>query len=75
MENDELLTIPQAMDRLKVGRTRIYTLMNDGRLRGVKIGYSRRVFSRDLLAFMEGLQSPTDDVSPCMDSLRRCKNA
>ena len=49
MENDELLTIPQAMDRLKVGRTRIYTLMNDGRLRGVKIGIFPQSFLQGLV--------------------------
>ncbi len=36
-----LLTVKDVQDRLKVCRTTVYSLMNEGLLRGVRIGTSR----------------------------------
>jgi excisionase family DNA binding protein len=55
-----LFTVAEVMDRLRIGRTGIYALINSGELRAVKIGKKRRVFSRDLDAYMASLVSPTD---------------
>ncbi|BBY54209.1 helix-turn-helix domain-containing protein [Mycobacterium koreense] len=38
-----LLTVPEAADALRVGRTMVYAMLRDGRLSGVKIGRRRLV--------------------------------
>ena len=52
---EELLTVREVQERLKVGRTTVYALLDDGSLRGVKIGTSRRVYNRDLEDYIRGL--------------------
>jgi excisionase family DNA binding protein len=63
--NEELLTIGEVQARLKCGRTTVYALLDlgpeRGGLRGVKMGYSRRVLASDLKVYMESLTSLTDD--------------
>ena len=59
MEN-VLLKIPDVMERLSVGQTKVYELMSSGELRSVKVGRSRRVPSDELERFMAGL----DDTRP-----------
>lgn len=39
----ELITITETMRRLSVGRTTIYKLLSEGRLKSVNIGRSRRI--------------------------------
>lgn len=71
-EQNELLTISEVQARLKCGRTTVYTLLDSGPerggLRGVKLGYSRRVLASDLRAYMESLISPTDNKGQEDDS-------
>lgn len=38
-----LLKIPDVMERLSVGQTKVYELMSSGQLRSVKVGRARRV--------------------------------
>ena len=55
-----LLKIPEVMERLAVGQTKVYELMSSGELRSVKVGRSRRVASDELDRFIAGL----DDSPP-----------
>lgn len=55
-----LLKIPEVMERLAVGQTKVYELMSSGELRSVKVGRSRRVPSDDLERFVADL----DDSGP-----------
>lgn len=52
-----LLRIPEVMDRLAVGQTKVYELMSGGELRSVKIGRSRRVPSGELEKFIAKLDA------------------
>ncbi len=49
------LTIPEACAKLRIGRTRLYQLLNDGELRAVKIGRLTRIREEDVLAYAEHL--------------------
>ncbi|MBY8879100.1 helix-turn-helix domain-containing protein [Actinacidiphila acidipaludis] len=49
---DELLTVPDVMRRLKVGRSTVYDLMRTHRLASVTIGRCRRVPADALRAFI-----------------------
>ncbi len=53
---DELLTVPDVMARLKLGRSTVYELLRTGRLASVTIGRSRRVSTRAVHAFLKGLE-------------------
>ena len=55
-----LLKIPDVMERLSVGQTKVYELMSSGALRSVKVGRARRVPSDELERFMAEL----DDSRP-----------
>jgi excisionase family DNA binding protein len=50
------------MERLAVGRSKVYELMSSGDLRSVKVGRSRRIPSDDLKRFIAEL----DDTRPNM---------
>lgn len=52
-----LLTIDETAAELRIARRRVYELINDGRLKSVKIGKSRRVRSSDLADYVAGLAS------------------
>ena len=45
---DQLLTFNEAMDYLRVGRSRIYKLMAGGQLTGYKVGCTWRFYREDL---------------------------
>ncbi|MEV0912960.1 helix-turn-helix domain-containing protein [Streptomyces sp. NPDC049967] len=49
---DELLTVPEVMARLKVGRTTVYDLIRTRRLPSLTIGSSRRVPADGLRAYL-----------------------
>ncbi|HET7086312.1 MAG TPA: helix-turn-helix domain-containing protein [Rhizomicrobium sp.] len=51
MDEQILLTIKDAQRRLRLGRTKIYELVNAGELQAVKIGFARRITQSSLLAF------------------------
>ena len=38
-----LMTIPEVMDRLKIGRTLTYRLIRSGEIKSIKVGRARRV--------------------------------
>ena len=50
-----LLNIAEAQHVLGVGRSSIYKLIEEERLRSVKIGKSRRIWTRDIEEFLESL--------------------
>ncbi|MEU4116518.1 helix-turn-helix domain-containing protein [Kitasatospora sp. NPDC028055] len=43
MRDDELLTVPEVMARLKIGRSTVYDLIRTRRLASVTIGRARRI--------------------------------
>ncbi|MDV6287094.1 helix-turn-helix domain-containing protein [Streptomyces rochei] len=43
MRDDELLTVPEAMARLKIGRSALYDLLRTRRLTSLTIGRARRI--------------------------------
>ncbi|MFE3167815.1 helix-turn-helix domain-containing protein [Streptomyces sp. NPDC059224] len=43
MRDDELLTIPEVMARLKIGRSALYDLIRTRRLASLTIGRARRI--------------------------------
>ncbi|MER6768542.1 helix-turn-helix domain-containing protein [Streptomyces bacillaris] len=43
MRADELLTVPEAMARLKIGRSALYDLLRTRRLASLTIGRARRI--------------------------------
>ncbi|MFG3001538.1 helix-turn-helix domain-containing protein [Streptomyces sp. NPDC048340] len=43
MRDDELLTVPEAMARLKIGRSALYDLLRTRRLASLTIGRARRI--------------------------------
>ncbi|MEU3656210.1 helix-turn-helix domain-containing protein [Streptomyces sp. NPDC032161] len=43
MRDDELLTVPEAMARLKIGRSALYDLLRTRRLASLAIGRARRI--------------------------------
>ncbi len=55
-----LLKIPEVMQRLNCGQTKVYELMSSGQLRSVKVGRCRRVPSDELERFLAEL----DDTPP-----------
>lgn len=55
-----VLKIPEVMERLSVGQTKVYELMSSGELRSVKVGRARRVPSDELERFVARL----DDSRP-----------
>jgi len=60
---DELLTAKQVQDLLKVDRTTVYRMLNDGRLIGVRIGQQWRFSRQEIETFLSGLhpQEPTPE--------------
>jgi excisionase family DNA binding protein len=51
--DDGLLTVPQAARLLASSRSTLYQLMTSGQLPFVKVGASRRISRRALLAYVE----------------------
>ncbi|MFI6861535.1 helix-turn-helix domain-containing protein [Streptomyces sp. NPDC050421] len=43
MRDDELLTVPEAMARLKIGRSTLYDLLHTRNLASLTIGRARRI--------------------------------
>ncbi|MFJ2636457.1 helix-turn-helix domain-containing protein [Streptomyces sp. NPDC087422] len=54
---DELLTVPDVMARLKLGRSTVYELLRSRRLTSVTIGRSRRVPAAAVRAFIKDLEA------------------
>lgn len=60
---DELLTTKQVQDLFKVDRITIYRMLDDGRLKGVKVGNQWR-FARSEIAKLLGSPNSSDEASP-----------
>lgn len=52
MRDDELLTVPEAMARLKIGRSALYDLLRTRRLASLTIGRARRIPAQALTDFI-----------------------
>ncbi|PZU17897.1 MAG: excisionase [Citromicrobium sp.] len=52
----ELITVAETMRRLALGRTKVYQLLAEGRLRSVKIGRARRILSESVNAIAESAE-------------------
>ena len=55
----DLLTSKQVQEWLLVDRTTVYRMLNDGRLKGTKIGHQWRFRREDVLELLSGDASPT----------------
>lgn len=60
MEDRLLLTVKEAAQRLALGRSFVYQLLQRGTLRSVTIGRSRRVLVSDLEEFVRRLREVED---------------
>ena len=56
-EHTKLLSIDQACERLNLGRWSVYKLINQNRLRTVKMGRRRLVTMGAIRAFIESLEA------------------
>jgi excisionase family DNA binding protein len=52
-----LINVDEAARRLGIGRSHIYRYIDNGRLRSVRLGRSRRVAPQDLEAFVEEIRA------------------
>ncbi|MER6525437.1 helix-turn-helix domain-containing protein [Streptomyces sp. NPDC001508] len=50
----ELLTVPEVMERLKVGRTKVYDLIRTRRLVSIKVDGCRRIPTDAVREFIDG---------------------
>ena len=66
-----LLTPEQAAEVLSVGRTTVYALMKEGKLRPVHIGRSTRFSRAELERYVSRLDAPPPDVRPRPRGRRR----
>ncbi|AZM61974.1 MULTISPECIES: helix-turn-helix domain-containing protein [unclassified Streptomyces] len=53
MRDDELLTVPEAMARLKIGRSALYDLLRTHRLASLTIGRARRIPAHALADYVQ----------------------
>ncbi|MER6915247.1 helix-turn-helix domain-containing protein [Streptomyces sp. NPDC000594] len=51
---DELLTVPEVMARLRLGRTMVYDLIRTRRLGSIRVGRARRVPAQSVRDFIAG---------------------
>jgi excisionase family DNA binding protein len=59
-----LLTVTEAAQRIRLGRSITYDLIRRGELRSVKIGGARRVLVTDLEEFVRRLHDDSDEGAP-----------
>ncbi|MEU2334796.1 helix-turn-helix domain-containing protein [Streptomyces sp. NPDC013172] len=53
MRDDELLTVPEAMARLKISRSALYNLLRTRRLASLTIGRARRIPTHALADYVQ----------------------
>ncbi|MBC9730894.1 helix-turn-helix domain-containing protein [Streptomyces sp. TRM68367] len=53
MRDDELLTVPEAMARLTIGRSALYDLLRTRRLASLSIGRARRIPAHALADYVQ----------------------
>ncbi len=68
MGNEILLTVPEAAQRLSIGRSLLYRLLLEGAVASVKIGRSRRVPVSALEEFVRVKAAGTDVVNLVRES-------
>lgn len=60
--HDELLTIPEAIERLRISRTHFLRLKRQGEIVGIRIGHRTLISSREIQRLIsERYHSPTSD--------------
>ncbi len=57
---DDLLTTKELLDLLKIDRTTVYRMLNDGRLNGIKVGGQWRFSRREVEALLSGTRAAED---------------
>lgn len=58
-----VLSVDQARERLQIGRTKIYELINSGQLKARKLGKKTFILTQDLEAFIDSLELyPANDT-------------
>jgi excisionase family DNA binding protein len=58
---DDLLTVRQLQELLKIDRTTIYRMLNDGRLTGIKVGGQWRFARQEIEGLLSGLSADRDN--------------
>ena len=66
---DNLLTTRQVQDRLKVDRITIYRMLQDGRLRGVKIGQQWRFPEKEIERLKKEQERLAKEIARCQGML------
>lgn len=61
-DNRVLLTVEEAAERLGIGRSFMYELIGDGRVRSLRVGRLRRIPVDALDEFVARAQEPTADA-------------
>lgn len=69
-----LLTAEEAAKALSVGRTTLYALIKEGKLRSVHIGRSCRLTRAELVRYVERLDRPASEPTP-LRPRRRAESA
>jgi excisionase family DNA binding protein len=57
---NEILTVPEIADHLKVNEKTVYRLLNTSTIRGFKVGNQWRVLKDDLLKFINRSMNKVD---------------
>lgn len=53
-EDEELLTMKETMGYFKIGRTKVYDLIREGKLKGHKVGCTWRFYKKDVRNVVKG---------------------
>jgi excisionase family DNA binding protein len=53
----QMYTVPEVASILKIGRTTVYKLLQEGAIGSIKIGSSRRVPHREIETYIEHLRT------------------
>lgn len=68
MDMTLLLTVNEACDTLRLGRTYLYRLINEGRLKAIKIGSATRITTESVRALAAGdAATPANDDAPAAE--------
>jgi excisionase family DNA binding protein len=65
---NDLLTTRQVQDILKIDRITVYRMLQDGRLKGVKIGQQWRFSAREVERFISG-EAPEEPPTPALTNM------
>lgn len=74
----ELISMEEAIERLKTTRPTFYRWLRSGRIKGMKVGRQWRFYADDLERFLKGEGPRVDlplDISPLLADLRRALQA